>query len=386
MRGAATEKGDGRRLVLALAAALVVHAGLAAIPLSLRLGSITPPGPLTVDIESMPQQAETTVVESPVPDQPSPGPEDAVAVQGPAPGTAGPQAAVPQPAASSAARPAAGSPAAGKGEPGQKAPQPPGETFKIPQPRQPAAASGGGPSGPSFREAGAGNTGGSQGSPRPAFRESGASSTGGSPKPAPAAPAGPVAAPITADTGGAVVGGSSPARGVGVTVQGRPAQGSGGKLDLGSLDKALAGAGKAAGAGSGSGAAKGAGGGKGPGQEVTGGGSGSGGGGGATGGNAGQWGSSIAWDVPAAGKSRKLLSGADPKVPAGVGAQGLTLRVVVSFLVSPEGIISQPRIEKSSGYNEADAAVVEAVRKWRFSADPGAAPIRGQRDYEFRVR
>jgi TonB family protein len=64
----------------------------------------------------------------------------------------------------------------------------------------------------------------------------------------------------------------------------------------------------------------------------------------------------------------------------------LTLRVVVSFSVSPDGITSQPRIEKSSGYNDVDAAVVEAVRRWKFSADPGAAPIRGRRDYEFRVR
>jgi TonB family protein len=48
--------------------------------------------------------------------------------------------------------------------------------------------------------------------------------------------------------------------------------------------------------------------------------------------------------------------------------------------------VSQPRLEKSSGYSDVDAAVVEAVRLWRFSADQSAGPIRGQVPYEIRPR
>jgi TonB family protein len=159
---------------------------------------------------------------------------------------------------------------------------------------------------------------------------------------------------------------------VGVTVQGKTQAGQGGALDLGSLDTALAGAGAGKG---GKGAAP-----------RGGGGTSASGGGGAAEGAGGQGGFSISWDKPAAGRERKLLAAPKPKLPAWVGTQGLTLRVVVSFSVSPEGVVSQPRLEKSSGFSDVDASVVEAVRLWRFSADQSAPLIRGRVPYEIRTR
>ncbi len=152
-------------------------------------------------------------------------------------------------------------------------------------------------------------------------------------------------------------------------VQGKPKPG-GGSLDLGSLDTALAGAGT----------------GKGGTPPRGGGGTSVSGGGGTGEGAGGQGGFSISWDRPAAGRERKLLAAPKPKIPGWVGKEGLTLRVAVSFSVSPEGVVSQPRLGKSSGYSDVDAAVVEAVRLWRFSAAPSAGTIRGQVPYEIRPR
>jgi TonB family protein len=158
-----------------------------------------------------------------------------------------------------------------------------------------------------------------------------------------------------------------PAKGQGVLVQEQSP--SGGSLDLGSLDKALSGKGSGSGTVSGSGSGSGSGVSSGSGSAVD---SGS--------------GAGIQWDRPAAAKNRKPLFSLNPKIPSWVGTQGLTLTVTVSFTVSAEGTVSSPKVEKSCGYADVDAAVLEAVRFWRFTADATAPPLLGILPYMIRVR
>jgi TonB family protein len=68
-----------------------------------------------------------------------------------------------------------------------------------------------------------------------------------------------------------------------------------------------------------------------------------------------------------------------------VAKQGLTLRVTVSFVVTPEGVVASgsEKIERSSGYGDVDAAVKNAVGFWRFTADDSAASLRGTRSFVF---
>jgi TonB family protein len=94
----------------------------------------------------------------------------------------------------------------------------------------------------------------------------------------------------------------------------------------------------------------------------------------------------ITWEQPAAGRDRALVSAPLPKLPAWVSEQGLTLTVRVSFTVAAEGNITQARIAQGSGYSDVDAAVLDAVMKWRFSPEPGAAAIRGSVPYTIRPR
>ena len=66
--------------------------------------------------------------------------------------------------------------------------------------------------------------------------------------------------------------------------------------------------------------------------------------------------------------------------------QGLSLTVLVSFTLTPDGLLRDVNVEASSGYNEVDAAVMEAVRLWRFSASPGSHDIHGLIPYIIRAR
>jgi TonB family protein len=87
-----------------------------------------------------------------------------------------------------------------------------------------------------------------------------------------------------------------------------------------------------------------------------------------------------------AGTDRRLLSRADPKVPAWVGSQGLTLSMTVSFTLMPDGLIGAVALEKSSGYADVDSSVLDAIRRWRFSAVKGTALMKGVIPYTVRPR
>jgi TonB family protein len=74
----------------------------------------------------------------------------------------------------------------------------------------------------------------------------------------------------------------------------------------------------------------------------------------------------ITWERGSEG--RKLLSGGDtPKIPKWVQEQGLDLRVEVSFSVNPDGLTTSLQVNRSSGYPEVDASVLESVRNLRFN-------------------
>jgi TonB family protein len=85
-------------------------------------------------------------------------------------------------------------------------------------------------------------------------------------------------------------------------------------------------------------------------------------------------------------KDRKPLITAKPEIPSWVSQQGLRLVVVVSFLLTPDGILTLFKIEQSSGYTDVDTRVTDALRKWKFQAVPGTKNIRGQITYIIDVK
>jgi TonB family protein len=81
---------------------------------------------------------------------------------------------------------------------------------------------------------------------------------------------------------------------------------------------------------------------------------------------------SITWDEGSRGRTL-LSSGELPKIPDWVKREGLDLRVEVSFSVTPEGHTISLVVNRSSGYPDVDATVLESVRNLRFN------PIRDER-------
>jgi TonB family protein len=248
--------------------------------------------------------------------------------------------------------------------------------FVIPTPRaQPAEQRAASAGGPSFREAG-GRTGAAK--PIPSVP---------GPAEAPAVP--PVQQEMPRSTVAAgkgsgsasTTGGASAAQrsGTGVLVPGS-SQPAAGPLDLGALDKALAG-GAAAKPGARASGGAGKGGTSGSGGTGTGGtGTGTG-GSGAAGAGTGDGNFGVQWGSPDAGKGRALVLSVSPKIPAWVSEQGLTLSVKVGFTVSADGVISAVRVERSSGYADVDASVVQAIGMSLFNSSPGAAPAKGTIPY-----
>jgi len=366
---------DRRRVLASLAAACLVHAAiLVALALGVGIGvaaRVTPPVTIDLLVSSEPGTDALAA---------STGSEGAPAGGGAEnAGTAfvGPAAGAPAAPMAPAAPTAPAVPAAASGGQGSDS-----GGFVIPTPRaQPSDSTTAPPTGPSFREAG-GKTGVVQGIPSVP-----------SPAPAPSVP--PVAqgkGPGAAASSGA--GASSVQRsGTGVLVTGSSGSASSGSLDLSQLDKALAGGASTKGAGKGGstgssgstgGPSTGGAGGSGGSGTGAGGSGGSGAGGGAA--NGGGQGYNISWEGAGSGKGRTLVFSVFPKIPSWVSAQGFTLSVVVSFTVQADGTITGAAIQRSSGYAEVDAPVIDAIRRCRFSPAEGAPPARGTIPYVIRVR
>jgi TonB family protein len=302
-------RGDRRRVLASMAAAVLVHTGiLTALALGIEIGGGTLATPqVTVDLQGSGADAF---------------------------GTSGGPAAPTAPSRGHASD--AGS-------------------FVIPAPRaQPAASTEAAGAGPSFREAGA-RTGTTQ-------TISSAPSTVPAPSIAPQQQG-------KGNSGADPSGVSSVQRsGAGVLTSSSESVSSG-SLDLGQLDGALAGrgtrrSGPAASAGSGDGSRGGGNGGQ---------------------GRSGQ-GYSVIWSGADSGKGRMLIFPASPKLPAWVSAQGLTLSVSVNFILLSDGLIGGAAVQQSSGYADVDAAVVDAIRRWRFTPAEDAPPARGLIPYVIRAQ
>jgi TonB family protein len=74
-----------------------------------------------------------------------------------------------------------------------------------------------------------------------------------------------------------------------------------------------------------------------------------------------------------------------PKVPAWVGVQGLTLSVIMSFSVLPDGLVTGVATQRSSGYPDIDQAVTNALRQWRYSPSAGALLAKGRVSFVIRA-
>ena len=93
----------------------------------------------------------------------------------------------------------------------------------------------------------------------------------------------------------------------------------------------------------------------------------------------------ITW--ASAGQQRKLLSPAPPPdIPQWVKREGIDLKVIVTFDVTPEGQTTGVFTAQSSGYPDVDAAVLDSVRKMKFNPAPGAGISRGTVNYIIRTR
>lgn len=93
----------------------------------------------------------------------------------------------------------------------------------------------------------------------------------------------------------------------------------------------------------------------------------------------------ITWEEE--GHKRVLLSPINrPEIPSWVEQEGLNLRVLVSFAVTPEGHTTSLRVERSSGYSDVDASILETVRKLRFNPVATDRNVLGRIDYLIRAR
>ena len=92
----------------------------------------------------------------------------------------------------------------------------------------------------------------------------------------------------------------------------------------------------------------------------------------------------IQWDDPSQG--REATSRPLPDLPAWVSKQGLSLRVTVSFVLTPQGFLDEVKTVDSSGYSDVDAAVLEALRLWRFKPVASTRSVRGSVSYRIEPR
>jgi TonB family protein len=80
-------------------------------------------------------------------------------------------------------------------------------------------------------------------------------------------------------------------------------------------------------------------------------------------------------------RDRNPVDMPDPVIPDWVSRQGLRLKVKVSFLLTPDGIITSLHVIESSGYPDVDSRIVEALRKWRFPSVSGTKNVYGEITY-----
>ncbi|MBN1411642.1 MAG: TonB family protein [Spirochaetales bacterium] len=70
-----------------------------------------------------------------------------------------------------------------------------------------------------------------------------------------------------------------------------------------------------------------------------------------------------------------------PIIPDWVSKQGLQLKVVISFTLTPKGTLTGFKPDPSCGYTDVDNAVIDVLRKLKFEAIPGAQTVKGKITY-----
>jgi protein TonB len=88
---------------------------------------------------------------------------------------------------------------------------------------------------------------------------------------------------------------------------------------------------------------------------------------------------SILWEDPAQGRETTFTP--RPVIPKWVSDAGLRLTVEVNFVLTPQGVLSSVRIQKSSGYSDVDSSVLEALRRWKFKPVAGRTSVKGRVGY-----
>jgi TonB family protein len=84
----------------------------------------------------------------------------------------------------------------------------------------------------------------------------------------------------------------------------------------------------------------------------------------------------IFFDKPS--EARKVLEMPTPVIPESVSKEGRRLKVVVAFVLTPQGVLEDLRVKQGSGHSELDKAVEDALRHWRFVAVSGGGNVTGR--------
>jgi TonB family protein len=87
----------------------------------------------------------------------------------------------------------------------------------------------------------------------------------------------------------------------------------------------------------------------------------------------------ILWDDPSQGREPTYTP--RPQIPTWVSEQGLRLQVVVSFVLTPQGVLRDVKVEQGSGYSDVDTAVLEALRRWKFRPVSSTRTVTGRVPY-----
>jgi len=88
----------------------------------------------------------------------------------------------------------------------------------------------------------------------------------------------------------------------------------------------------------------------------------------------------ISWDD--VGKKRVLVSSGElPEIPSWVEKEGINLKIVVAFAVTPEGYTTSVGIGESSGYTDVDTCILESVRKLKFNPVSSKENVTGKITY-----
>jgi TonB family protein len=83
----------------------------------------------------------------------------------------------------------------------------------------------------------------------------------------------------------------------------------------------------------------------------------------------------VVWDDPLLGRS--AVHTPPPQIPAGATMRG-ACEVVVEFELQPSGLLRDVVVRVGSGATNLDAAVVETMGEWQFTAAPVASTVRGR--------